>query len=142
MPLRTDPATAAADWATRLGQSTDKINRGIQRVQQAPGAKAAAQADVWASNTAAAKEKFRRNVGRVSLGDWQAATQAAVGRVAEGAARKQGKFQAAITPVFAHMANVLASVDNMPRGSFEQNLARMNAMARGMHQYQSPSGGA
>lgn len=141
MPLRTDPQTAAADWATGLGNATAKIQRGIQRVQTSPGAKAAAKADKWLQGVQSAKDKFARNVGAVSLGEWQQATIEAVGRVAEGATRKQSKYANAITPVFQHMQNVLATVDNMPDMTLDQRIQKSVQFQRGMAGYRSPGGG-
>jgi hypothetical protein len=140
MPLRVSPQQAADRWETGLGAATQKISEGVDRVTVSPGEKAAAQADVWHQNVTAAKEKFARNSRAVSLEDWRAQTKAAVGNVATGASRKKGKFTDKITPVFAHMSTVLARVDNMPRGSYEQNKQRAIAMMDGMHGYKSPGG--
>lgn len=142
MPLRVDPQTAAADWATGLSNATTKITRGIQRVQQAPGAKAAAKADKWLSGVQNSKDKFARNVAAVTLGEWQQATTEAVGRVAEGAQRKQAKYANAVTPVFQHMANVLSQVDNMPDMTLDQRINKSVQFQRGMAGYRSPGGGA
>jgi hypothetical protein len=140
MPLRTDPTTAAADWAAGLSQSTAKITRGIDRVQQAPGAKAAAKADKWLSGVQQSKDKFARNVGAVTLNDWQTATKDAVGRVAEGATRKQGKFAERIAPVFTHMAGVLNAVDNMPDTTLDQRINKSAEFQRRMAGYRSGGG--
>lgn len=142
MPLRVDPQTAAADWASGLANSTAKIQRGIQRVQQAPGAKAAAKADKWLQGVQGAKDKFARNVGAVTLGEWQQATTEAVGRVAEGAMRKQSKYANAVTPVFQHMQNVLATVDNMPDLTLDQRIQKSVSFQKGMAGYRSPGMGA
>jgi hypothetical protein len=139
MPLRVSPEQAADRWESGLASATQKITEGIDRVTVSPGAKAAQQADVWAINVAAAKEKFRRNVGSVDLATWQQQTKAAVGNVASGATRKKATFATKLQPVFQHMATVLARVDNMPRGTYEQNKARAIAMMDGMHSYRSPS---
>lgn len=138
MPLRVDPATAAADWAIGLGQATEKITRGVQRVTVSPGSKAAAKADKWLQNVTASKDKFQRNVGRVQLGDWQTATVNAVSRVAQGAQMKQGKFADRITPVFQHMASVLSGVDAMPDTTLDQRINKSAAFQRGMAAYKSP----
>lgn len=140
MPLRADPNQAAADWARGLGNATDKITRGIARVQVAPGQKAAQKADKWLANVSASRDKFARNVGKVSLGDWQQAATQAVGRIAQGAQMKEPKFAAAITPVFAHMGNVLAQVDGMPDTTLDQRINKSAAFQRGMAAYKSPGG--
>lgn len=138
MPIRVDPTTAAADWAAGMNNATDKITRGIQRVQTAPGAAAAAKADKWLNNVTASKAKFANNVGKVTLAAWQQAAAAGVSRVGQGATLKQPKFAAAITPVFAFMANVLATVDAMPDTTLDQRIAKSAAMQRGMAAYIAP----
>lgn len=140
MPLRASPQEAADAWEAGLGRSPEKIKRGIDRVTVSPGERAAAQADVWASNVAQAKEKFRRNSRAVDLGSWQSAAKAGADAVGAAASRKKGKYTDKVTPVFQHMAGVLARVDSMPRGSYEQNKARAIAMMDGMHSYVSPGG--
>lgn len=132
------PDQVAAYWLSGLQNSEQKIRDGVNRVTTAPGAQAAAQADVWANNVIAAKAKFVNNVRRVSLGEWQAATIDAVGNVGTGAQRNQQKFMSRITPVLSHIANGLTQLP--PRGSYAQNKTRMNQMADWMHNYVPPAG--
>lgn len=127
-------------WVTGLSGATQKISDGVDRVTQAPGVAAAAQADVWANNVAAAKQKFIDNSRRVSLSEWQTATKAAVGNVATGAQRKQQKFITAITPVLSHIAAGQGKLANMPRGSYAQNVQRMTTFVDHMHNYKRPAG--
>lgn len=119
-------------WAGGLSSRTDKIRAGIDAVTESPGRKAAAQADVWANNTVAAKEKFRANVGAVTLEDWKSATAAKVDRVTSGAQAAADKFETKMGPVIAHLQTGLNRLDGMPRGSLDQNLERANTLARHM----------
>lgn len=127
-------AEATAKWQQNASAAVNAYKTGIQGVQQAPGAKAAAQADVWATNVAAAKSKFQRNVGAVSLASWQedatnkGATNYPVG-IAAGAA-KQAAFMADFLPKVQQIAANLP-----PRGTLEQNIARMTAQVRQTAQY-------
>lgn len=134
------PDQVSQYWLTGLQGATQKISDGVDRVTTAPGAAAAAQVEVWAANVVASKAKFAANVRRVSLSDWQAATKAAVGNVAAGAQRKQGKFLAAIGPVLAHIAAGQGKLANMPRGTYAQNVQRMTTFVDHMHNYQRPAG--
>lgn len=140
MPLRSDPTTAAADWAQGLSQATQRIQRGIDSVTQAPGAKAASKADKYLAGVQSSVGLWQRRVAAVSLADWQQAAKDGVGRVAEGAQRKQGKFAQSIGPVFNHMSSVLGSVDNMPDNTLEQRIAKSAAFQRGMAAYKSRAG--
>lgn len=134
------PDQVAAYWLTGISGATQKISDGVDRVTQAPGMAAAAQADVWAQNVAASKAKFIANSRRVSLTDWQTATKAAIGNVASGAQRKQQKYQSAIGPVLSHVAAGQAKLASMPRGSYAQNVQRMTSFVDHMHNYQRPAG--
>jgi hypothetical protein len=138
MPLRVDPTTAAADWATGMNNATDKITRGIARVTTSPGTLAAAKADKWLNNVTAAKAKFQNNVGKVTLQSWQSSATAAVSRVGQGATMKQAKFASAITPVFTYMAGVLAQIDAMPDTTLDQRIAKSAAFQRQMALYVAP----
>jgi hypothetical protein len=133
--LSTTPEQAAADWVAGLSSKQEKMRRGIESVRTSPGQLAAAQVDVWANNTMAAREKFRRNSAAVSLEDWRSQAIAALPNVAAGAQRKQAIFAQKIAPVLAHIA---AGKDRLPaRGSYEQNKARATAWMDHMHSYQS-----
>lgn len=127
---------AASKWLSGMQQSADAVKEGVQAVTVAPGAAAARQADVWASQTAAAKAKFARNVGRVSLGDWQAAMiQKGAPRIAEGATTAQPKVEAFMSKFLPAVAAAVASLP--PRGNLETNIARSAAFQRKMAQFQN-----
>lgn len=131
------PEQVGSYWLTGLTNAGPKIADGIARVTEAPGAKAAAQADVWLANLQASKQKFVNNSRRVTLGDWQAAATAAVPNVASGAQRNQAKFVQRITPVLNHIA---AGVQRLPaRGTYEQNKQRAITMMDHMHNYTPPA---
>lgn len=138
MAKQLDPAQIAADWASRLAASGDKISRGVDAVTVAPGAAAARQKAVWQQNTAAAAEKFARNVGRVSLADWQGAMKSkGVARIGSGAQAAQPKMAAFLQSFLPFIANAAASLP--ARGTYEQNKARMIAMIDKAHSYNRPA---
>ena len=129
------PDQIAADWASRLGGSTQKIKDGVAAVTVAPGQAAARQADVWAQNVAASKPKWQARVSQVSLQEWQEATMTkGVDRIAAGATAAQPKFQNFITQLLPHIDRVKSSLP--ARGNLEQNIARSTAFIRGMAQFQ------
>lgn len=136
-----DPNQVAADWAQRLAGSTTKMQQGAQSVQTAPGVLAARQANVWAQNTAAAQQKFARNVQAVSLADWQQAyVQKGLPRVAQGAQQAQDKYAASMGRLLPYID---AGVRGLPpRGNFQQNVQRMVAMATHMANYNRTGTGA
>lgn len=118
-----DPTTAAANWVAGLQSAGTKITAGINAVTVAPGQAAARQSAVWAQNTAAAKDKYAKNVAAVTLQEWQqAAIQKGVPRIASGAAASQGKMQAAMTQILPQIASIVQALP--PRGNTDQNIAR------------------
>jgi hypothetical protein len=123
------PDQIAANWASRLGASTQKIQDGVNSVTVAPGQAAARQADVWLQNTQAAQAKWKARVASVSLGDWQAAMNGkGVQRIAAGATAAQPKFQAFMTQFLPY---VQAGRNSLPaRGTLDQNINRAVAMMR------------
>lgn len=140
MAIRGNPQQAAQKWADRLSGATQQIQEGISRVSEAPGRKAAAQKQAWLNNVQAKADKWERNVGRVSLEDWRAAATAGVTRVAQGAQQKKGKMEAFQTEFFPFLERVQSRVNAMPRGSLEQNLARMVANAREISNFKRGGG--
>lgn len=127
-------ADVAAKWVQRASAATDAYKAGVQSVTQAPGAKAAAQADVWAANVAASKAKYRQNVGAVTLAAWQERAET------KGATNYPTGIQAGAQAQAAFMADFLPKVQQIaanlpPRGTLEQNIARMTAQVRATAQY-------
>jgi hypothetical protein len=130
------PQQLAQKWAQNLGGATQAITDGVRSVTTAPGQAAAAQADVWAQNTMAAKQKFQRNSAAVSLQDWQdAMINKGATRVASGATAAQPKMEAFLGRLLPHIDTVKRGLP--PRGNLDQNLARANAFARGMAQFKN-----
>ena len=127
-------ADAAANWAQKLAGATSRIQSGVQSVSVSPGQKAAAQAAVWVQNTQAAQSKFQRNSAAVSLSEWQQATLTkGLPRVAGGASAAQPKMEAFMSKLLPYIGSQLGSLP--PRGTFDQNVARMSAWAQAMHKF-------
>lgn len=130
MAIRGTPDEIAAKWATRLSGATQEVSAGIDRVTEAPGRKAAAQKTAYLQNVQAKADKWERNVSRVSVEDWKAAAKAGTARIAAGAQAKQSKMAAFQREFQPHLQAGMDRVNRMPRGTLEQNLARMVEMAR------------
>lgn len=127
-------ADVAAKWARNASAAVDAYKAGVESVTVAPGAKAAAQVDVWAANVAASKAKYQRNVGAVTLGAWQ---ERASGK---GATNYPVGIQAGVSNQAAFMADFLpkaqAIADRLPpRGTLEQNIARATQQIRETAKY-------
>lgn len=137
MARRLDPTQAAANWATALGQAGNKIQQGVQAVTEAPGVKAARNAQAYVNGVNQNVNKWQRKVAAVSLGDWVNATLTkGVPRIASGAQAAQPKFASALGPLFQYMSSGLGQIDNMPNDSPAARDARMLQWAQYMRGYQ------
>jgi hypothetical protein len=135
MAVRGTPASITAKWASRTAGATQQVIEGVARVTVAPGQKAAAQKSAYLANVQAKADKWERNVGRVTLQDWQQATTAGAQRIAAGVQAKQGKMENFLTQFIPHVERVQQRVQAMPRGNMEQNIARMVENVRGMAEF-------
>lgn len=131
---RVTPQEFADKWATRTQAASQDYTRGIQRVTQAPGAKAAASRALWQARVAESGDKWARKVGAVDLGTWQnlAMTKGAQ-NLATGVQAAKPKMQAAAQQLLSTVDSVSARVQAMPKQTLQQRIARANAMMQGMH---------
>jgi hypothetical protein len=137
MPVRSDPQTATDKWVTNLSGSTQAMQRGVAAVTVAPGAKAAAAADKWLMKVTAARDKFARRVGAVTLTDWQnAMTSYGINRVSQGAQAKKAKFTSFMTDYLPYLQQGVNRVDQMPKVTLSDGIARAVAMIEHNAAYQ------
>jgi hypothetical protein len=126
------PDQVAANWAARLGASTDKMQAGAQAVTVPPGQAAARQKAVWAQNVAASQNKWATNVAAVPLSTWQAdyvnKGLPRVGTGAQNAIPKMTSFFSKLLPAIATGKSRLPA-----RGTYDQNKARAAAWMDYMH---------
>lgn len=130
-----DPSSVAARWNQGLSGARQKYIDGINSVTTAPGAAAAAQAQVWVQNTTAAQQKFARNVAAVPLSTWQgAAASKGADRLSSGAAAAEPKVMAFMTKLLPYVNSGRASLPK--RGSYDANKSRLIAWVDYMHKFQ------
>ena len=129
------PEQIAAQWASRLGGSSQRIADGVAAVQVAPGQAAARQKGAYAQGVQANVDKWASRVAGVSLGDWQSAmTGKGVQRIGAGAQAAQPKFAQFMGQLLPHIASVKGSLP--ARGNLDQNIARMTQFVQGMAKFQ------
>lgn len=119
------PAELAAKWANRTGGASQDVVAGVDRVTESPGRKAAAQKGAYVANVNAAADKWERRVAAVPLEEWKARTKEGASRIAAGVQAKKGKVEGFWAEFGPYQDQVTASTRAMPRGSLQQNLARM-----------------
>jgi hypothetical protein len=123
------PEEATQKWVTRTSAATADVQRGIERVTEAPGRKAAQKVDKYRTGVANSVDKWQRNVGRVSLDDWkQAAIGIGVQRIAQGVQAKQGKMESFARDFYPHLAAGQAKVAAMPDNDINSRIQRAVAM--------------
>lgn len=128
------PDEIAAQWAQRLGGATTRITAGVNAVTVAPGQAAARQKAAYVQNVTGAADKWATRVAAVPLSDWQSAmTGKGVQRIAQGATAAQPKFAAFMGQLLPHIAQVRGTLP--PRGSLDQNIARMVSFTQGMAKF-------
>ncbi len=133
------PAEATEKHARRLKGATEDIRRGVQRVQEAPGAQAAAKQEKFRQNLVASIDngKWARRVASVSLGDWQQLMQEkGIPRIAAGVDASAAKTEEFFGQLFAHQEGLERKVQNMPDLTLEDSINRMTTWVRGMSDFQ------
>lgn len=131
----------AQEWldkhARNLTNALPDIRRGIERVTEAPGQKAAAAQDKMQQNLVESIQSGRwaSRVAAVSLPEWkQAALDKGLNRIAGGVEASKTKNRPKIERLLSTVDAVKSSVDGMPKNTFQDSIARMNAFVTGMHE--------
>jgi hypothetical protein len=125
---------AAARWVQNTSGATERYKAGVQAVTVSPGTLAARSADLWAVNTAAAKNKFAANSAKVSAEAWKAATAGkGADRLASGVQAAQGNYTAALEKLLPYIQTAVSGLPQ--RGNLEANITRMTSFVRKMSQY-------
>lgn len=139
--VRGTPEEATQKWLSRLQAATPQIQQGVARVSEAPGAKAARNADLWQRRVTESRDKWVRNVSRVSVGEWQDRMQTVgIPRIAQGAQAKQDKFTSFAREFFPYLDQGVRQIANMPKGGVENGINRAAAMIRHNAQFRRQGG--
>lgn len=133
------PQEAADKYGQRMKAAVADIRRGVERVTEAPGAKAAAKADKWHARLTAeeTKQKYIRRVGAVSLSDWKAQTlNKGVGRIAAGVDAANAKMASFFGELFPYQESLKGQIDTMPDTTIEDSVNRAAFWIRGMAKFE------
>lgn len=132
------PSQIADKWSRNLGAATQAIGQGVDAVTVSPTEKAARQVEAYAAGIqrAIADGKYTAGLRRVSLEDWKRSMkEKGIQRIASGASAAKPKFEAFMGTFMPHLESGMRMLESMPRGSFEQNMARAMAMAEHNRKY-------
>lgn len=134
--VRVSPQDATTKWVNRLSGATQEITAGINRVTEAPGARAAAKKQKWIQAVQASQDKWERNVRAVSLEKWKDLfLKVGVPRIAQGAQAKQSKFTEFANQFFPYLEQGVQKVANMPDTTFEDRIQKAVAMMQHNHAF-------
>ena len=121
----------ARKWQRNLSGSVESIRSGVQDVTVSPTEKAASRADQYLIGVQSAVDsgRYQRGLRSVTLEQWkQAMLDKGVPRIASGAAAGAPKFQEFMQEFLPYVESGQRMLDNMPRGSLQENIARSTAM--------------
>jgi len=128
MIMPKDASAVVTKWQANASAATQAYKDGVSRVSVPPGQAAARQKNAYVQGVQANADIWAKNVN-IPLGEWQAAAAGKGGdRYAGGitaGAPKMAQFMQGFLPKVQAIANSLP-----PRGTLEQNLARMVQQAR------------
>lgn len=130
------PAEYAEKWNRRLSQSTEDIRRGINRVTEAPGVKAAAQKDAMLANLTKAVNDgtWENQVRGVGLDDWKkSAIDKGVARIPQGVAAAAASQVTMAERLLPAVDAAVSEANKTKRGDLEANITRMTTFARSMN---------
>lgn len=124
--------------ARRLKAAVDDIREGVQRVQEAPGKKAAAKKDKWIQNLSKQEtvDKWARQTASVTLEDWKdKMINKGVGRIAAGIDGAAAKVEDFAEKLIAHENQGLQQLEQMPDLTLEDSIQRASAWIRHMSNF-------
>ena len=125
--------------ARRLKGAVTDMQRGVERVTEAPTAKAAKKVDKMRTNLLAALDsgKWARRLESVSLEEWKdKMVSKGIPRVAAGIDAAAPKVKAFAEELLPHIDRIQNEVKKMPDVSLEDSINRMVAFTRGMAKFQ------
>jgi hypothetical protein len=134
--LKVNAAEFAEKWGRRMKNSRTDIERGVDRVTQAPGQRAAAAENKMRIGIMEALDsgKWKARVAAVPLEEWKDKTKnKGLARLDSGVDGAMRKVEDIAGPLLNAISSVKDEVDRMPDETFDQRIARMTAFARGMH---------
>lgn len=132
---------AAANWSAGMNAavSNGSIQRGIAAVQEAPGAAAVRQANLWTQQVSSiqTQQKWAQRVGAVSLSSWQQDTiNKGLPRITGGVQESSGPNGKATQFFSALISYEQAGINSLPpRGGFTNNVNRATAWMNYMHNF-------
>lgn len=132
------PAERAEKWGRNLKRSGDDIRRGVERVTEAPGVKAAAKQDKMLSRLTAKVEDgtWAERVASVPVGEWrEKMINKGIPRISAGVDGANGKVVEFHQQLEDHQERINTELERMPDVSLEDSISRMTHQVRRMSEF-------
>lgn len=135
---RLTPEEFAEKHGRRLKGAISDIQTGIQKVTEAPTAKAAAKAEKMRAriNEAIDSGLWQERLRKVSVDDWkQAAITKGVGRIPAGVDAARKKVEDFAAQLLSYQDTLKKDVEKLPDLTLEDSINRMTTWVRGMAKF-------
>jgi len=135
---RISPEDRAEKLARNLKNALDDIRKGVDRVSEAPGKKAAAKKDKMRANLMAAIDsgKWEQNVASYPLEDWKEDMKTkGINNIPTGIDRAKNKIVKFAQQQDEHQAKIDSKLKSMPDLTLEDNIRRMEVQVREMAKF-------
>jgi len=136
--VKVTPDEFAEDWASRLAASTDKIRRGVDKVDVAPSKKAIEKKDKLKQRLIEAIDKgvWERELGKYTLDEWKEDMKTkAITRIPSGAEAAKTKMREFAEKLLPHVEAGQRKIAEMPDLTLEDSINRMTTFVRHMAQF-------
>jgi len=129
------PQEATRRWLNNLSAAGETIRQGVEAVSVSPTQQAAESADrfIQGVQESVASGKWQDGLRAVSLSDWKNAFVSKLSRIPTGARSAEPKMVSFFQDFLPFVEREVSALP--PRGSFEQNKARMLQMVDALHNY-------
>ncbi len=135
MPITITAEEFAEKHARRTKAAVDDMRKGIEKITEAPTAKAASKREKMRANLNAAIDsgKWESGLRRVSLDEWKKQILGkGLQRVSAGIDGAHDKIVAFAGQLLEYEKNLQTKVNNMPDLTLEDSVARSSEWIRGM----------
>lgn len=139
---RVDARGFAEKHSRRLKASLEDMRAGVERVTEAPTAKAAKKADKMRANMLAAIDsgKWARRLNAVTLDDWKKKmVDVGINRVSAGIDAAEDKVIKFAEELLPHVDKGVSDVKKMNDVTLEDNINRMTSFIRHMSKFERKS---
>ena len=136
--VRVSAKQAQEKHARRLGAALEDMRAGVERVDEAPGKRAAAKQGKLRANIIAAIDDgtWARRTASVSLEDWKSAMiDKGINRVTSGVEAASGKVESFFDELFAYENTVMGKIDAMADLTLEDSVNRSSTWIREMSKF-------